>query len=130
MNTRFDNLETSLAGVKTALAANSSRITSLDGTREVHDAHITKRERSCNELYTQNKLLKVKLRNLRGRSRRQNIRVVALPEKIKRGSLTAFTSELLPKLLGANHFLHGIKVDRARRIAALGNKLHAMIDTP
>lgn len=33
LNTRFDNLETSLAGVKTALAANSSRITSLDGSR-------------------------------------------------------------------------------------------------
>lgn len=127
MNTRFDNLETSLAGVKTALAANSSRITSLEETREEHDTRITELEKSCDELHAQNKLLKTKLSDLEGRSRRQNIKIVGLPEKVEKGSPTAFVSDLLPKLLGADHFPHGIKVDRAHRIGPPGNRPRIMI---
>ena len=52
MNTRFDNLETSLTGVKTAQAPNSSRITSLEETREEHDMCVTELEKSCDELCT------------------------------------------------------------------------------
>lgn len=85
MNTRFDNLETSLAGVKTALAANSSLITSLEQTREDHETRNTKLDRSCDELHIQNKLLKANLSDLEGRSRRQNIRVVGLPQKTVKG---------------------------------------------
>lgn len=127
MNTRFDNLETTLAGVKNAVAANTTRITSLEDCHGDLDARLTELEKSYGELSAQNKLLKAKVIDLEGRSRRQNIKILGLPEKVERGSPTAFVTDLLPKLLGTERFPRGIKVDRAHRIGPPGNRPRIMI---
>lgn len=53
--------------------------------------------------------------------------MVGLPEKIEKGSPTTFVSDFLLKLLGAEHFPHGIKVDRDHRIGEPGNRPRVMI---
>lgn len=127
MNDRFDNLETTLAGLKTAVASNTSRIVNLEDWHGESDVRLADLEKSHDDLCAQNKLLKAKVNDLEGRSRRQNIKIVGLPEKIERGSPTTFVSDLLPKLLGAEHFPKGIKVDRAHRIGAPSNRPRIMI---
>lgn len=107
MNTRFDNLETTLAGVKNAVAANTSRIINLEEWHGEFGGRLVEFEKSYGELCAQNKLLKAKVNDLKGRSRRQNIKIVGLPEKIERGSPTAFVSALLPILLGVECFPPG-----------------------
>ncbi len=92
MNARFDNLETTLAGVKNAVASNTSRIINLEEWHGEFDGHLAELEKSYDDLCVQNKLLKAKVNNLEGRSRRQNIKIVGLPEKIERGSPTAFAT--------------------------------------
>lgn len=127
MNTRFDNLETTLTGVKNAVAANTSCINTLEERHGEFDGRLVELEKSYGELYAQNKLLKAKVNNLEGCSRRQNIKIVGLPEKIERGSPTAFVSDLLPKVLGVEHFLRVIKVDCPHRIGPPGNQPRIMI---
>lgn len=127
MNVRFDNLETTLAGVKIAVAANTSRISNLEEWHGEFDGRLVEVEKSYEELRAQNKLLKAKVIDLESRSRRQNIKIIGLPEKIEKGSPTAFVSDLLPKLLGAERFPRGIKVDRAHRIGPPSNKPRIMI---
>lgn len=127
MNARFENLETTLVGVKNAVAANTSRIINLEEWHGEFDGRLVELEKSYGELCAQNKLLKAKVNDLEGRSRRQNIKIVGLPEKIERGSPTAFVSDLLPKLLGVERFPRGIKVDRAHRIGPPGNRPRIMI---
>lgn len=118
MNARFDKLETTLAGIKNAVASNTSRIINLEEWHGEFDGCLAELEKSYDDLCEHNKLLKAKVNNLEGCSRRQNIKIVGLPEKTERGSPTTFLSDLLPKLLGAEHFPRGIKVDRAHRITA------------
>ena len=127
MNTRFDNLETTLAGVKNAVASNTSRIMNLEEWHGEFDGRLAELEKSYDDLCVQNKLLKTKVNDLEGRSRRQNIKIVGLPEKIEMGSPTTFVSDWLPKLLGAEHFPRGVKVDRAHRIGAPSNRPRIMI---
>ncbi|CAM4557278.1 unnamed protein product [Leuciscus chuanchicus] len=95
MTTRFNDLEASLSGVKSTLAANSSRI--------------------------ENTSLKSKVTDLEARSRRQNIKIAGLPENVEKGNPTQFVSGLLPSLLGEANFPRGVKVDRAHRIGPVVN---------
>lgn len=127
MNERFDNLEGSLEGLRTSITSNTSRIDSLEETRESHDGRITELEKCCEALTKQNRILSAKLCDLEGRSRRQNVKIMGLPEKIEKGAPTPFVSDFLLKLLGAENFPDGIKVDRAHRVGVLSSKPRAMI---
>lgn len=57
LNTRFDNLESALAGVKSSIAANSTHITNLEETREDQETRLADLEKVCDELQTQSKLV-------------------------------------------------------------------------
>lgn len=50
MNTRFENLETALTGIKSILAANSSCITNLEEAQEDHEVRLADLEKVCGEL--------------------------------------------------------------------------------
>ncbi|KAL7881004.1 hypothetical protein SRHO_G00032580 [Serrasalmus rhombeus] len=68
-----------------------------------------------------NKILKIlnerlKLDDLEGRSRRNNIKIVGVPEGEEKGKPVEFVAGLLPKLLGATHFVEPLIVDRAHRV--------------
>ncbi|KAL6477455.1 hypothetical protein MHYP_G00132900 [Metynnis hypsauchen] len=63
-----------------------------------------------------NEALRLKLDDLEGRSRRNNIKIVGVPEGEEKGKPTEFVANLLPKLLGAAHFTEPLIVDRAHRV--------------
>lgn len=116
MNTRFNTLDCTLHQVQTSLADHTSRISDLEGFAADHESRITDLEKQCTELLEINKSTKRKLIDLENRSRRCNIKITGLPEKVEKGNPTQFVTELLPQLLGANNFTSGLKVDRAHRI--------------
>ena len=96
-------METTLTGVKNGVDSSTSRIMNLEEWHGEFDSRLANLEKSYDDLCVQNKLLNAKVNDLEGCSRRQNIKIVGLPEKIERGSPTTFLSDLLPKLLGAEH---------------------------
>lgn len=100
MNARFNHLGSSLQSVQTSLAEHTTRIIDLKGKASDHETRITTLEGQYEELLTANKAMKLKLIHLEGRSRRSNIKITGLEEKIKKGRPTQFMAELIPKLLG------------------------------
>lgn len=73
-------------------------------------------ETSVAELRKENKTLWARLSDLEGRSRRNNIRIVGIPEGEEKGRPTEFVSNLIPKLLGDDNFTKPVIIDRAHRI--------------
>lgn len=73
MNARFDILESTLAVVKNSVTSNTYHINSLEESHREFNKRLVKLEKSYGELCVQNKLLKAKVCDLEGRSRRQNI---------------------------------------------------------
>lgn len=116
MNARFNTLNSNLHQVQTSLADHTARISDLEGFASDHESRIAALEKRCTELLETNKSTKRKLIDLENRSRRCNIKVTGLPEKVEKGNPTQFVAELLPQLLGTNNFSSGLKVDRAHRI--------------
>lgn len=60
-----------------------------------------------------NQATKHTLIDLKNRSRRSNIKITGLPEKVEKGSPTHFVAEFLPQLLGTNNSPSGLKGDWA-----------------
>lgn len=87
--------------------------TSLNETQERLDSL----ESTCAVLSKDNKELKVKLDDLENRSRRNNIRIIGLPEKIEGQQPTAFIDTLLREIFGSEAFPTSLIADRAHRIA-------------
>lgn len=128
MNTRFNDLEASLSGVKSTLAANTSRIVDLEEASTDYERRISHLEQLCSNLSQENTSLKSKVTDLEARSRRQNIKIAGLPENVEKGNPTQFVSGLLPSLLGEANFPRGVKVDRAHRIGpVVSNRPRVMI---
>lgn len=116
MTTRFNTLDSKLHLVETSLADHATRIADLEGSMTDHETRITDLERCCEELKESNKATKLKLLDLESRSRRSNIKITGLPEKVKTGNPSQFKAKFLPQLLGFNNFPSGLKVGRAQRI--------------
>ncbi|XP_059812930.1 uncharacterized protein LOC132385137 [Hypanus sabinus] len=77
------------------------------------EAHVL--EAKYLELMKQNRQLQAKVLDLEAHSQRHNIKIVGIQEGEDDGKPTEFVSRLIPKLLGEEHFLHPVKVDRAHR---------------
>ncbi|XP_068118214.1 polycystin-1-like [Hyperolius riggenbachi] len=65
------------------------------------------------QLRAEHKQMQEKLQDLENRSRRNNLRVVGLPETMTAQALRDFCASTLPKMLG---FKRGCKVERAHRV--------------
>lgn len=59
--------------------------------------------------------MKAKLEDLEARSKRQNIRIIGIPECAERRRPTELITELITTVLGKEHFGLDFKVDRAHR---------------
>ena len=119
------NLEDKFASLSTQIQELQSNVTEtrewlqmLESGVSNHDSHIDALESLCSALKTDNKYLKAKLEDLESRSRCQNIRIVRIPEGAEKGRPTDFIAELIPAVLGKDHFKTELKVDRAYRSLA------------
>lgn len=111
---RFNGLDSKLHSIQSSLADHSTRITDIEGAVTDHDTCLTDLERHCKEVMKANSAMERKLTDLEFRSRRSNIKIVGLPEKVEKGNPTRFIADLLPKLLGPD----SLKVDWARRLGS------------
>lgn len=65
---------------------------------------------------SENEALREKVIDLEARSRRQNIKIVGLPEKIENGHPTEFLTKFITDLLGTSNFLKPLEEDQAHRL--------------
>lgn len=115
-NERFDKFEQSFQNILAAQRELTERVTTTECQAADHEQRIRAVETSVTELQVENKKLRAKLSDLEGRSRRNNIRILGIPEGEEKGRPTEFVSDLIPKLLGDDNFTKPVVIDRAHRI--------------
>ncbi|XP_013860134.1 uncharacterized protein LOC106515067 [Austrofundulus limnaeus] len=116
MNVRFNDLEATLASTQASLLNLVDRIKEVEEATSNHEGRLSKLEETCARTQAENEALRVKMIDLEARSRRQNIKIIGLPEKIEGGSPREFLMKFIPELLGADHFHTQLEVDRAHRL--------------
>lgn len=131
INGRFDKLEQKLQEVKDSQDELLEKVESVEEQMLDHESRITRLESTVSSLKEENGSLKLKVDDLEGRSRRNNIKIIGIPEKEEEGRPTEFVEALLPKLLGEENFQSPVVIDRAHRILgrqpAAGAKPRAII---
>lgn len=115
-NERFDKFEQSFQNILAAQRELTERLTSNEDQAADHEHGIYAAETSVTELQQENKKLRAKLSDLEGRSRRNNVRILGIPEGEEKGRPTEFVSNLIPKLLGDDNFAKPVVIDRVHRI--------------
>ncbi|KAI4884966.1 hypothetical protein NFI96_003671 [Prochilodus magdalenae] len=116
INERFDKFELSFQTLQTTLQTVTEKMNVAEEQIQEHEVRISSLETALAETQRKNELLRLKLDDLEGRSRRNNIKIVGVPEGEEKGKPTEFVTGLLPKLLGATHFAEPLIVDRAHRV--------------
>lgn len=106
-------LETKLDSIHSKVEDQEQRIISLDSNVNAVRQRIDTLEASYAALANDNAKLKAKAMNLEGRSRRNNVRIIGLPESIEGPRPTEFFSELLVEVLGGQVLLSPPELDRA-----------------
>uniref|UniRef100_A0A3P8S1B4 L1 transposable element RRM domain-containing protein n=1 Tax=Amphiprion percula TaxID=161767 RepID=A0A3P8S1B4_AMPPE len=86
------------------------------------ETRLTTLESTCLALAKENDILKQKTEDLENRSRRNNIRIIGLPEKAEGQQPSSFTETLLKELFSAESFHTPLTVDRAHRITTSRKK--------
>lgn len=114
----FTSLESKLDKIQTVVSGQAQRMTDLESNTEEVSQHLQQLEATCSWLQEDNKWLKSKLSDLEGRSRRQNIRIVGLPESVEGSRPTAFFSQLLVDVPGEQLLPSSQELNRAHRSLA------------
>lgn len=115
INDRFDQFEIKFTSLQSSQNALTVRMDSMDEIAGEHDTRLTLMEKNISKIQRENTLLQAKINDLEGRSRRNNIKIVGIPEGEEKGKPTEFISALIPKLLGEAHFQKPLLIDRAHR---------------
>lgn len=114
----FEALTTTLEGLHSTVTEHGQRISSLEDNSNEVDLRLQQLETACSTLQQDNVLLKAKVADLEGRSRRQNIRIIGLPESLEGPRPTVFFSELLVDVFGTEVLPSPPELDRAHRSLA------------
>ena len=99
-NKALTALEGKLDGISTTVTANSFKLTALETSVNDQDRRLSVLEEKTSTLTTSNAKLAAKVLDLESRSRRNNIRVIGLPETIEGTQPTAFFSNMLGEVFG------------------------------
>lgn len=115
ISSRLGNLELTLTSVRSELKDLKETLSSLGEVVSTHDSRIDSLESALKELEKVNATIMLKLDDLESRSRRNNIRIIGVPEGSEGPRVTDFVAALLPKLLGESNLDSPLLVDRAHR---------------
>lgn len=121
LNSSLESFHSSISSIGSTLATQASTITNMETSLSNHSDRITHLEQEVSNLQSkvtsvteENGALRANIEDLVSRSKRQNIRVVGLPEDIEgkdpRQFMTDFFSEVLGDVLSASP-----ELDRAHR---------------
>lgn len=111
----FAALESRLERMQGTVSDHGQRIVSLETSAETNDERIRILEERIEALADSNNKLQAKTSDLESRSRRNNIRIIGLPEAIEGPTPTMFYSKLLVELLGEEILKSPPELDRAHR---------------
>jgi len=120
-----DHKQSLLAEIKDTYAKYEAKLDSVQATVNDHQQRIEKLEQFADyigdvdprltDMASENAKLKAKVIDLEGRSRRNNIGIIGLPENIEGSQPTAFFSQLLFDVLGTDVLTSPPELDRAHR---------------
>lgn len=88
MTDRFNNPQASLAATQVYMLSLGNRMKEMENASSNYDCRLSQVEQTCTKLQSKKKALCLKVIDREGRSRRQNIKVTGLPEKIRNGCPT------------------------------------------
>ncbi len=111
----FTSLEEKLVQTETTVADHGRRIPSVETSATALQERMYILEKQCAALADSNTKLAAKAADLEGRSRRNNIRIIGLPESIEGTQPTAFFSDLLVEVFGRQTLHSPPELDRAHR---------------
>lgn len=111
-------LESRLDKIQTTITEQGHRINSLEANAELQDQRIQALEVKCEVLTNSNAKLIAKTVDLESRSRRNNLRIVGLPEAVEGPRPTTFFAELLVEVFGDQTLQSPPELDRAHRTLA------------
>lgn len=114
----FESLASTLDSIHCTVTAHGQRIICLESNATEADTRLRQLENECAALKNDNASFKAKLADLEGRSRRQNLRIVGLPESIEGPRPSEFFSQLLVDVLGKDILPSPPELDRAHRSLA------------
>lgn len=114
----FESLASTLDSIQSTINDHGERIDSIEVNATLVDQRLQQLEGAYTALQKDNDLLKQKVADLEGRSRRQNIRIIGLPESIEGPRPSAFFSQLLIDVLGPEVLTSPPEIDRAHRSLA------------
>lgn len=113
--TAFTTLEAKFDCIQSAVTEHGQKIVSLESNANLQDDRLLTLETTCAALMDNQAKLQAKVTDLECRSRRNNIRIVGLPEAIEGPRPTAFFSDLLAEVLGTDILPSPPELDRAHR---------------
>ena len=119
MDGRFDKLEQTLQVVQSYQRELLEKVETVEERVLDHESRITCLEKAVSGLKDENNALKLKVDDLEGQSRRNNIKIINIPEQEEDGKPTEFTKALIPKLFGKDSFQSPMVIDRAHRTLRL-----------
>lgn len=112
----LEPLSAALDDVRSATDSLGQKMTNMEEALSDHSDRIVALESACARLQSENVQLKDKVEDLESRSRRNNLRVVGIPEKLEGADPVKFMSDFFMEVLGANFFSSPPLLDRAHRI--------------
>ncbi|XP_061915196.1 uncharacterized protein LOC133657643 [Entelurus aequoreus] len=114
-NSAFSKLNNTLDCIQTTLLENQKRLSSLELFADTTSQDMLAMNTKLTFVTEENARLKAKLIDLESRSRRNNIRIVGVPENIEGPNPTTFFSQLLVEVLGEHTLSSTPELDRAHR---------------
>lgn len=109
-------LDTKIESIIRTVASHGQSIVDLEKASEFNAGRIDELEKLCTSLQDTVQTLSVKVVDLEGRSRRNNLRVVGLAEGVEAGSRpTDFFAKLLKDAMGSDVLDSDPQLDRAHR---------------
>ena len=116
-------LDTALAPLKSTLSEISSlyesheeRICGIEATLDQSEQRLVQVEAKLNTVQTENAWLKEKVDDLENRSRRLNLRVVGIPERVEGSNPVAFMTHFFEEIFGKDFFPTPLLLARAHRL--------------
>ncbi len=116
LKTALKPVTDSLDSIKETLVSHADTIKTIETSLSAHSDKITELESAYEELLVKNEMLTAKLDDLENRSRRSNLRITGVPERMEGSDPVKFMSLLFQEILGAEVFPHPPVLDRAHRL--------------
>ncbi|KAL6464298.1 hypothetical protein MHYP_G00266150 [Metynnis hypsauchen] len=108
-------LRSSHANLTTSINSLNSKVRDMETAATDMDKRIADLETTCKTLDSENKRLREKMDDLENRSRRNNLRIIGIPEGAEGSQPTLFMGSFFTELFGASKLPNPPEIDRAHR---------------